>query len=90
MMSSFSQHNPATALGDQAASPLCVLSLPDAVRKVFIQLAQCSFAGLPNLIKIAKVSHSFVMGSVSYPVISPCLFAFWNTALENAVFGGVN
>lgn len=29
----------------------------DAIRKVFIQLAQTSFAGLPNLIKTAKVGH---------------------------------
>lgn len=31
------------------------LSHPDAVRKFFIQLAQSSFAGLPNLIKTTKV-----------------------------------
>lgn len=29
----------------------------DAVRKVFIYLAQTSFAGLPNLIKTAKVGN---------------------------------
>lgn len=34
----------------------CPLHL-DAVRKVFILLAQTSFAGLPNLIKTAKVSN---------------------------------
>lgn len=32
-----------------------LLSYPDAVRKIFIQLAHTSFAGLPNLIKTAKV-----------------------------------
>lgn len=31
---------------------------PDAVRKVFIQLAQSSFTGFPNLVKTAKV-HIF-------------------------------
>lgn len=85
MMSSFSQHNPATAQGDRAASPLCVLSLPDAVRKVFIQLAQCSFAGLPNLIKIAKVSHSFVM-SFHLPVFIHILeysVGKWRNSLKN-------
>lgn len=35
---------------------LCVLLSPaDAVRKIFIELANSSFAGFPNLIKIAKV-----------------------------------
>lgn len=34
----------------------CPLHL-DAVRRVFILLAQTSFAGLPNLIKTAKVSN---------------------------------
>lgn len=38
---------------------LCLLVFPfppDAVRKVFIQLAQSSFIGFPNLVKIAKVA----------------------------------
>lgn len=32
-----------------------LLSCADAVRKIFLQLAQISFAGLPNLIKTTKV-----------------------------------
>lgn len=32
---------------------------PDAVRKVFIQLANSSFTGFPNLIKSAKVFFKF-------------------------------
>lgn len=30
-------------------------SVTDAVRKIFIELANSSFAGFPNLIKITKV-----------------------------------
>lgn len=32
-----------------------LLSCADAVRKTYLQLAQISFAGLPNLIKTTKV-----------------------------------
>ena len=40
---------------DLLALTSCICFHSDAVRKVFIQLAQSSFAGLPNLVKTAKV-----------------------------------
>lgn len=41
--------------------PLLVFLFPlDAVKRVFIQLAQISFTGFPNLIKTAKVGALLV------------------------------
>lgn len=42
------------------------LSRPDAVRKIFIQLAQTSFAGLPNLIKTTKVFSQTLIERLRY------------------------
>lgn len=40
-------------------------SHPDAVRKLFIQLAHSSFPGFPNLIKTAKVADDRPFDSLS-------------------------
>jgi len=39
----------------------CVCIQIDVVRKRFIQVAQCSFLGFPNLLKIAKVQNVFML-----------------------------
>lgn len=48
---------------------LAFLFPPDAVRKVFIQLAQSSFAGLPNLVKTAKVA-TFLEFDIQIVIVS--------------------